>query len=214
MFGGYQAQGVLQGSKQTIIQQSPVARQKEEVSHKGPKDEIDLSMVEGDEVYTLKKCLSELKNTGIDNKKTVIEADKADKSKDNKKQEKSKGARSKDINFSGGEQTLRKLENTGCLVCEEGDDNTIKVVTKGTVRDTELTPQFLTGNKGEIPSAEAAIVTAQTIIEKELTDNGKEKLTALKKCPDTSKIIPVMEKFDKTLADIVVKNDPILIPVE
>jgi hypothetical protein len=74
-----------------------------------------------------------------------------------------------------------------------------------------LTPGFLCGAHCELPSAEGAILTAQTIIEHDLVEKGKNKYTNLKECQASSKIISTVHGFDNTLSDIVVKNSPILL---
>lgn len=74
-----------------------------------------------------------------------------------------------------------------------------------------LTPDFLCQAHCELPSAEGAILTAQTIIEHDLVEKGKNKYTNLKECQASSKIISTVHGFDNTLSDIVVKNNPILL---
>ncbi len=211
MFGGYISQGVLQSNQQKTIQSFPDKTEKVDHTPRDPKDGLDIGMVEGDEeIFSLKKFSSNIKHGSVEEDKEEVKIAKASQ-KDKGEIQKSK----KDLKQGSGESPLRGLQNFGGLICEESDGS-IKVASMdvNSNRGSELTPHFLTGGKGEIPSAEAAILTAQTIVEKDLVEKGKDKYTGLKRCPSCSKIIPTMEKFDNTFADIVVKNEPLVMSVE
>ena len=211
MFGGYISQGVLQSNQQKTIQALPSKALKASEAKTVPPDGLDIGRVEGDdEIFALKKFSSDIKSEFKDESEDKLKIKKSSHG------EEEKTRKTKEEIKHSGENSLRKLENYGGFLCEENDDGSIKAckVTSGSNIKGDLTPAFLTGGKGELPSAEAAIITAQTIVEKELADRGKDKYTKLKECPSSSKVISIMEKFDNTLADIVVKNEPLLMTVE
>jgi len=211
MFGGYISQGILQSNQQKTIQPFHGKTEKVEQSPRDPKDGLDIGMVEGDEeIFNIKKFSSNIKRDTLEEEKKDLKVGRASQ-KDKGGIQKSK----KDIREGSGERPLSSLQNFGGLICEESDGS-IKVASMDVKSNSggELPPHFLTGGKGEIPSAEAAILTAQTIVEKDLLEKGNDKYTGLKKCPFSSKIILIMEKFDNTLADIVVRNEPLLMSVE
>jgi len=78
--------------------------------------------------------------------------------------------------------------------------------------DKNLNP-YWAGVGPESPCSEAAILTAQTIVEKDLAETGKKKYADLKSCPSTG-VVTQLEGYNKDFADIVVKNEPVMIEVE
>jgi hypothetical protein len=78
--------------------------------------------------------------------------------------------------------------------------------------DENLNP-YWAGVGPESPASEAAILTAQTIVEKDLAETGKKKYADLKSCPSTG-VVTQLEGYNKDFADIVVKNEPVVMEEE
>ncbi|HPZ08406.1 MAG TPA: hypothetical protein PL110_09850 [Candidatus Eremiobacteraeota bacterium] len=190
MFGGYISQGVLQSNQQKTVQSSPNLLRKVGDS-KTPGDSVVFSGVESDDmIFCMKKpgFLEEANKEIKESLETPV-----------------------DTGFILNTQKTGsiKIEHTEGLISDVS--NLSVKVGLDCDKSHGITTAFLCGKEGEIPSAEAAILTAQTIIEHDLAEKGKDRYTTLKECPQSIKIISVTEGFDNSMADIVVKNEPIFV---